>query len=173
MKNKPANAFRRGNTIGLQTRFQPGNAGGPGRPRTVAFGRELRRKLRQPAGSQFWNIAAQLAEHFLWHALNGSVEHAKIIERHAGKRLWQEIQETTSICLENGYMLARRYRPKKVTVPAKSGENRAQSLINRPFSTAADPSIAIPCDDEPFSDYEARRAEEMRQEQGKTSARPV
>jgi len=149
--------------------------------------------LRQKAeGYSFWkNKAIQLAETFLWHALNGSVEHAKIIERHAGKRLWEEIKQTTDICLEGGYMLRPTCRPQKepkrtkveagkteiderqkVLERVETGKNQADAHKNRQFSRAAQTPIEDE-PEEPFSDWLARRENEMRTLQAKMWARPV
>jgi hypothetical protein len=133
---QPDTRFQPGNPVGRATRFQPGNKGG-GRPATAKFSAVCRRLLKERGenGQRSWESTADLlAKNCLREALGGSADHQAIILRYSGPETWREIREVTQECLENGYMLRPRRKPRKVLELSKTGVNGEENVENRAFA---------------------------------------
>lgn len=91
--------------IGHATRFERGNPGGPGRPRTRTFASCINRLGKQfcPEPTSLWTSSRweQFTLVCIMEALNGSAEHAQMLARHAGSDLWKETRQVLKDLIEN------------------------------------------------------------------------
>jgi hypothetical protein len=132
--------FKPGNRIGERTRFQPGNAGGPGRPRTAKLGKlleSLGSQYHRHEGGQYCTHWELFARDCLRQAANGSIEHAKLLAFLAGQELVKETQDVLLNVVENPdryWILKRRPPHQRVPGPRVSAQKRADEAIKRQFS---------------------------------------
>jgi hypothetical protein len=143
---RPANPFPKGNTVGLQTRFQRGNRAsvGYGRPRTSLLNRKLRKELYY---DRELNLEAQVKQ-WLAFALAGSETHAKLIEKHVEPETLRQIGTIVKESLEKGSLFQWRRPKRKSYSTRESGENRPE---NAHLAHKIDGFRAAPAQDGPNS----------------------